>query len=86
MAAYVVKSLDAQVQTEVHSLSTTVPVRAISDSVGWRKPAFVAESDHVLAVEALDVGGDFRGPIVDCACWAAMTSRLIAELPGEDGG
>lgn len=87
--AHIVKRLDAHVENKVNTTAALVGVRAIADIVWRSEPALVAESNHVLVVQAFDVLRDVGSPVVDDAGVATSrvvqrASRLIGELPGED--
>ena len=51
-----------------------------------REPPFIAESDEMVGVEALDELADLCGPLCDDGCRAAVATALVAKFPGEDGG
>lgn len=56
---------------------SAIPIRAIADVVGWGKPPFVAERNHVLRVEALDVLRNLSGPVEYDIRTAAVASRFV---------
>ena len=86
MEGAVVERGDAQVRSEVDADVAAVGVATVTNAVSWCKPALIAERHHVRAVEGLDIGAGVGGPVGDDGGGAALAARLVAELPGEDGG
>lgn len=74
-------------------LAVGVPVDALGGGVrvgivralGEAEP-FVADGDHVLRVERLDVGRGGLDPVGQDGGGAALAAGFVGELPGEDGG
>ena len=83
----IIKRGDLQVFDEIDTLGARVRVRPVADAAGTAvDPALVAERDEVVRVERLDVCAGGAGPVVDGGGGTAFAARLVAELPGEDGG
>lgn len=82
----VVDTGDGQVLDKVDAFVSAVGVAAVAAAVGAGEPAFVAEGDHVVCVEGLDVFAGRRGPVCDYGGGAPAAARLVAELPAEDRG
>lgn len=83
----VIEGGDTQVAFKVYAFVTRVGVGLLVAGYaggGGGEPAFVAEGDHVVAIELFDVGGDAFGPVVDDVRGAAGAARFVAQFPGED--
>ena len=74
---------DVQVGGEIRAGPRGEGVRAVR--VGGDAEAFLADADHVVGVEALDVGGDVGDPGCEDVGRAAGASWLVGQFPGEHG-
>lgn len=67
---------------EITTLRELVRVRAVT----VESKAFFAGGNHVLAVKRLDVSSRGLNPVGQDAQVAALATRLVGKLPGEDRG
>lgn len=74
---------DLQVRLEVEALAVAEGVAVIG--AGGEPEALVAERDHVLGVERLDVRRRVTRPLGEHGRRAAVAARLVGELPREHG-
>lgn len=74
---------DLQIGLEVDALAVAEGVAVVG--AGGEPEALVAERDHVLGVERLDVRRRVARPLGDDRRRAAVAARLVGELPREHG-